>query len=527
MTSDNIFIQFCKYVDGTIFSEEKKGEVVAFIVDQTYINDFCKIYHAEEKELLIGARTYLHCVTTNSLYVRGMIAIQVYAATKRANRDGFTDRNYNDRLAQLLFYDDTGELQRWYSNYQDVMWRMFYAWCDSNNFQVSKKCYPYYDKGRYVQYPLQEARRVFTTEALLNFARAFADHKLTPEDDFSYKTFWELISWRELERYVVGKNAKRIYNDSEYRSDAKQQIYNFFLCWDGEYRISNYSEKLRRVVSDGNRLYLSQKFDCAEVRDVDYKLVASYPIVSLKYDMLTNDENHLAIRKQGVFLFKFDKDYQIWEETHFIEAGEEGIAMVFQNSTLLASEFRNCELLKQCPCVKLYKITENTAPDFCFTERRTCYLEGGLKVGRNMYLVDGAPFLVRENFEIVRVDTKPISSNEKKINLNYLKSGTHVVSIPGRKSIKFELVEPQMVNMEWSPKFTQWVIAKRDILWQSSREDGNVSGMDFRNICKTKDMDENEFSSSRQWAKCFIEESVSTSNAAIKTLKNIRDYEVL
>lgn len=525
MDNDNIFTLFCKYVDETIFSDEKKGEVVAFIVDQTYINDFRKIYQVEEKDLLNAARLFLNRVTTNSRYARGMIAIQVFAATKRANSGGFTERNYNDRLVDLLFYD-TGELQRWYSNYQDDMWRLFYAWCDSNNFQVSRKCYPFAGLGRYVQYPLQEARRVFTTEALLNFARAFVDNKLTPEDDFSYKTFWNLITWQELARYIDSENARRIFNDHEYRSDAKQQIYNFFLRWDGEYRIANNSERKKRVSSDGNVLYLSQEFDCVDIRDANNSLIASYPLASLKYGTLTNGNNHLAIRNKGVFLFKYDKDYQIWEETRFVESGEVGIAMVFPDSTPLAYGFRNCELLLQCPCVKLYRITEDSAPEFCFTERRTCYLEGGLKVGRNMYLVGGAPFLIRENMEPVRVDKEPIDNNDERTSLNYLKAGTHVVSIPGRKSIRFELVEPVVENVEWNSKFAQWSINKKNILWQSSSE-GTVSGMDLSNICMVKCTNESETSISRQWAECFLDESMTSDNAAIKTLKNIRDYEIL
>lgn len=525
MDNDNIFTHFCRYVDETIFSDEKRGEVVAFIVDQTYIDDFCKANHTTEPELLRNAREYLYQVIHSTLYARGIIALQVYAATKRANSDGITERNYNDRLVDLLFYD-TGDLQRWYADYQDEIWRRFYAWCDSNNFQVSRKCYPFAGLGRYVQYPLQEARRVFTTEALLNFARAFVDNNLTPEDDFSYKTFWELITWRELSGYVDSENARRIYIDREYRNDAKQQIYNFFLRWDGEYRIANYSEKKRKVVSDGNVLYLSQDLECVEIRNATGNLVATYPIMSLKYGMLTNGYNHLAIRNQGVFLFRFDKDYQIWEETRFVESGEVGVAMVFPDSTPLAYGFRNCELLLQCPRVKLYRITEDTAPEFCFTERRTCYLEGGLKVGRNMYLVGGAPFLIRENMEPVRVDKEPIDNSDARTCLNYLKAGTHVVSIPGRKSIRFELVEPGVENVEWNSKFAQWSINKKNILWQSSRE-GTVSGMNLSNICMVKCTNGSETSISRQWAECFLDESMTSDNAAIKTLKNIRDYEIL
>ena len=525
MVNDNIFTLFCKYVDETIFSDEKKGEVVAFIVDQTYINDFCKAYHTSESELLQNARRYIYQVTHSLLSARGIIALQVYAATKRANSDGITERNYNDRLVDLLFYD-TGDLQRWYADYQDEMWRKFYNWCDSNNFRISGKCVPSWGPGRYCQYPLHEARRVFTTEALLNFARAFVDNKLTPEDDFSYKTFWTLVTWNELARYLDGENARRIYYDHEYQSDAKQQIYNFFLRWDGEYRIANNSESKKRISLDGNILYLSQGLDCVDIRDTNNNLIATYSVASLKYGTLTNGNNHLAIRNKGIFLFKFDKDYQIWEETRCVEAGEAGIAMVFPDATPFSYGFWNCELLLQSPRVKLYRITEETAPDFCFTERRTCYLEGGLKVGRNKYLVGGAPFLVRENLEHVRVDKEPIDNSVESTNLNYLKAGTHVISIPSRKSIKFELVEPGVEIMEWNPKFAQWAINKKDVVWQSSRE-GSVSGMDFSSICKVNNANEHDSFPSRQWAKCFIDKSITSENAAIETLINILNYEIL
>lgn len=523
MDSDNIFTLFCKYVDETIFSDERKGEVVAFIVDQTYINDFCKLFHIKDDDLLRNARHYLYQVTHNSLLARGMIALQIFAATKRANSEGITERNYNNRLVDLLF-NDLGDLQRWYADYQDDMWQKFYAWCDSNNFQVSKKCSPGWGPGRYQQYPLLEARRVFTTEALLNFARAFVDNNLTPEDDFSYNTFWELISWRELRKYIDSTNASRVYEDFEFEDDAKQQIYNFFLRWDGEYRIANYSEKKRKVASYGNILYLSQDFECADVRGTNGNLIASYPIVSLKYSMLINGSNHLAIRNRGVFIFKFDKDYQVWEETRFVEAGEEGIAMVFPDSTQLAYRFRNCELLLQCPRVQLYKITEYTAPDFCFTERRTCYLEGGLRVGRNMYLVGGAPYLIREKLEQVRVDKEPVVTDKERTNLNYLKSGAHVVSIPGRKSIKFELVEPKVENLEWTSKFAQWMIDKRKVLWQSSSEDDGIIGLDFSAISQSKQLQKTELSSSRVWAESFLNKQTDSDNTVIQTLNNIRKY---
>ena len=84
-TTTDTFTQFCTYVDEIIFSEENKGEVVAFIVDQTFINDFCKEYHTKEGDLLISAMRKRYLVARDPLLAKGMIALQVFP---RRN-DGF------------------------------------------------------------------------------------------------------------------------------------------------------------------------------------------------------------------------------------------------------------------------------------------------------------------------------------------------------------------------------------------------------------------------------------------------------
>ena len=93
MATESIFFKFCTYVDENIFPFENKGEVIAFIVDQTFINDFCKEYHTSEKELLSDASLRRYSVSRNAFLTKGMIALQVFAATKRANSDGITERN--------------------------------------------------------------------------------------------------------------------------------------------------------------------------------------------------------------------------------------------------------------------------------------------------------------------------------------------------------------------------------------------------------------------------------------------------
>ena len=93
MANESVFNQFCRYVDETIFSDEKRGEVVAFVVDQTIIDDFCREYKTTEDKLMSSAMCSLHSVASNAFLAKGMIAIQVFAATKRSNSDGITERN--------------------------------------------------------------------------------------------------------------------------------------------------------------------------------------------------------------------------------------------------------------------------------------------------------------------------------------------------------------------------------------------------------------------------------------------------
>ena len=525
MANESIFYQFCKHVDENIFSDENKGEVVAFVVDQTFINDFCKEYHTTEDKLLYDARRHLLCVTLDPLCARGMIALQVFAATKRANSDGITERNYNERLVDLLFID-LGDLQRWYADYQDAMWSNFYDWCDAHGFLISRKCYPFFGPGRYVQYPIQEALRVFTTEALLNFARAFVDNGLTPNDDCSFKTFWEIVSWRSLSSYIDSSNAKRIYYDSKFYDDARQQIYNFFLRWNGEYREANNSNRKKTVSTQGNCLYLSNDYKTLEIRDNSQKLISSYSVSSTKYKLLTNSKNRLPIRRAGIFVFRKDTMYDVWEEVMCLEEGEDGVAVVFPNYSNFSFAFINCKVLIVTPYLKVYRLANKSGPAFCFTEKRKCYLDGGLKIGRNQYLVGAAPFLIREELGLVRIDKEEPYSNDNRISLNYLKAGSHVVSIQGRKPIRFELIDPFIYSPEWNSDFSQWDIQKKGSIWRTASVNNGVSGMNLSALCKDN-LQENEDSPLKAWAKINNGMNAHSSNIVIQTLTNIRDYEEL
>lgn len=102
----SLFTQFCEYVDETIFPKENGGETVAFIVDQAFIDDFCKKYETSEKLLLREVRLNLFRTQYPShLHIKEILAIQLYAATKREDSGGITEKNYRNHLSQVLDWD--------------------------------------------------------------------------------------------------------------------------------------------------------------------------------------------------------------------------------------------------------------------------------------------------------------------------------------------------------------------------------------------------------------------------------------
>lgn len=522
MAVTNYFFRFCQYVDETIFSDENRGSVVAFVVDQTFIDDFCKKFQTTEKMLLFDTRLYLGRINNDPFLIKGLIAIQVFAATKRANSDGITEANYRDRLSDLIF-EDTNELQSWMSNYQDTYWSIFYRWCDKNNFLISKKCKPFYGTGRYVQYPLQEALRVFTAEALLNFARAFVENKLTPEDDFSYKTFWEIVSWPSLASYLDTSNARRIYFDPTLKEDAKNQIYNYFLRWDGEYRLKNNSSRRDKVTSSGNHLYLSADMKVFDIRDSDDRLLSSYPVTTAQYRILTNPKNHIPTRRSGIFIFREDPYYGIWKEVRFLEEDEEGIAIIFPSDSTMSFAFKDRPVLFSTSKLRAYKISLKTGPSIYFTEKRTCYLEGGLKAGSDKFILGAAPYLVNEENITVRIDHKVLDDHSSRVSLNYLSEGSHIITIPGKKSIHFELVNPIIQPPEWNSKNKTWELGKNNNIWRTSKESDGISGMDFS--CSCRHINEDQTPPLQAWSLLYLGRRSDSNNITIKTLKHIVDHD--
>ena len=83
MTPIQLYSSFCDFIDTYIFSEEKVGMTVSFVVDKTLITEFCKKHNVTESILMEAVRGRLYSYHKDIKHIKGILAIQLYAASKR------------------------------------------------------------------------------------------------------------------------------------------------------------------------------------------------------------------------------------------------------------------------------------------------------------------------------------------------------------------------------------------------------------------------------------------------------------
>ena len=474
MATTLLFKQFCDYVDNTIFSEENMGAVVAFVIDKNYIERFCEVNGTTERELMLAVKDSLWSsyLSPSLQQIKGILAIQLYAASKRANSNGLTSVNYRDRLVQVLDWD-IELLQDWMVNNQDRYWKKLYDWCDEKGFIIAKS-YPKYGAGRYVQYPTQQAERVFTEEELLYIACYFYDSKLSPGEDISEKSFWKIIDKFRLCRYANSSHAKNILYSNEYCKDGYIQIYNYFLRWDGTYKsLSDY--KKRSISAQLDDLYIDEDFSNIEIRDEMFNITNRIGINELTINKI---KGLYKFKREGFILFKRNDIYDnYWEETRFLSGQEEGIAIRFvgsgRNYVSGIPFFRSSN-------IEIYKVNVDNAKPELYTEEKYYFLEGGLKIARMQYILGAAP-LLRVNkptkFWIDGVVNE--AKGDSTLFRLPLEVGHHYIKFPNQPKLEFTIVEPIVKEHIWSDKYNKWKINRKDGLWESIEIDEGIIGLDF------------------------------------------------
>ncbi len=515
---NNIFELFCEYVDHIIFPEEKIGSSVSFVIDQVFIDSFCKQYEFEPQNLIEAVGNHIFEANPSILHIKGLLAMQLLAASQRENSDGITEANYRDRLSKLLNWDING-LQRWMESHQDEYWHTLYKWCDDNYFEITK-CYPKSGAGRYVQYPIQQATRVFTIEDLKYIAAAFVEDNLHPFEHISEKDFWHTLHWSTLRKKAHTKHSQDILTNDEFRKDAKRQIYNFFNYWQGEYKIR---EKVNTLKAEEERvILLNKKLVSLEIRDNHLNLKQRIDLENLSYETY---KKYCPIRRAGLVIMKpFDiyDDYYI--ETRYLEQGEDGLAIFFKEHCTHPIKDHIWDQIKDFKFLKLFNVKyENDITDL-FLHNESFKLIGGLKIGRLQYLEGGGPLLQLDKPKTLWINGEKITNENPVLNLKNLPLGSNTIKILGERKIELEICSDSAKETIWSDNHNKWVLDKYGPDWCNFLSDKGAVGLDFSDYASTNKDDSNT-PILETWAKAMHEIDASSKNYIIRNLKNIISHE--
>lgn len=522
MTSIEIFSSFCSFIDAQIFSEDNAGMSVSFVVDKALIMEFCKKNNITENTLMDAVRVNLYSYSKDIKHIKGILAIQLYAASKRANSGSITVKNYRDRLSQVLNWD-INDLQRWMEEHQENYWESFYTWCDKHFFFVAK-CKRKTGTGRYVQYPLMQSLCVFTEEDLKYIASAFVDSHLQPDEDISENDFWRIIGRNVITLYFRTNHSQVVQENSRTEDDYLRQIFNYYLRWDGEYKKSeNFQATKKTNTIKDEFLYLNPNLSELQVRNSKLSLLKRFDVSKLRHHDISNVLN---FKHKGLILFKKDDVYDgYWQETRYIETGEEGLAIVFNKHCNHIIKGRTELLIKTYANVSIYSITESyTTRDF-YTQKRFYSLQGGLKIGRFTYLYEAGPKLILTQRSRFWIDGKPMENAipNKEIPLDYLSIGSHTIRFPNFKKMEFDVVMPKVDAPKWMDGYNKWTINNESNLWNSGKQPRGIVGLDFT-VIPQLDEETTNGSVLERWGKMHLLGSKQSqeNNIAIKVLSNIR-----
>ena len=516
--SESPFLIFCRYIDKEIFSEDNRGDVVRFVVDKVFMENFCKETGVSEDNVMSAASRRLYYYTEDILEIKGLLAIQTYAACRRASGAGYSSRNFRIQLSLLLGWE-MKELQKWMVDHQEDYWDRLFQWCEENDY-IIPTCRRTWGNGRYTQYPLGQTRGVFTTEELKYIARAFYDKGLHPDEDLTLDEFWEVVCWEELGTYLYTPHAKSLYSSANYKADAQQQIYGFFNRWDGEYlERTRYGKVGRGTETTGKLLYMDKALEHLIVADRNRNDPVPYALAELSYQSY---QSEMYGRKQSI-VFREDDDYGEWQEVTKLGPDEEGRILVWTGYGSLPPE-EETPLASHAYC-KIYQVIPGSAHwQYLYANPRPYRLEGGLKIDRDSYLLGGAPLLKIEGKQSFWVDNEHVEA-EGEYELLHLREGKHIIRIRGFRPIIIELTTgPTPDTKELSSG--GWHVSRHEGAWAYRAEGSGVRGMDFARAGIKQGWAGAEMPILEAWAKLHLHvPTAGVNNIAINTLKNILEHD--
>ena len=433
---------------GEHFEDSITGSTSWPVIDQSFIDDYCKSQAITESQLKNAIRQY--CIYGNYSsgsyeqvleqqghsivsFEMAVVAIQIYAATKRERDEEITEKNYRDRLAQVLNCE-IQDIERWFIRYQDYVWKTFYDYCnayeeDINYDYRSVQCVQKSGYGRYVQYPLKYAERIFTTEDLKYIAGFFAHKHIYPEEVISLLDFRRIIKESDINRWCNTSHGQTVLSNCD-TANIFQQVFSFYLRWNGEYKST--SGKDSKLPQGQFSLFLMEDRGnyCLEIRYTNnLTLKERISIQSLTLKKLKSESYHA--KRPNILVFQQSPE-GYWQEVRYIDDKEQpGLLILFVGQLPSYQIPTICgDLILSTSELRLYKIQyEEHTQEFYSVQDKLFQLVGGLRVGYMTYLqgVGGAPILQLKSPVHVIIDGKifKYASNVIKTNsqTNYKDEG--------------------------------------------------------------------------------------------------------
>lgn len=197
-----------------------------------------------------------------------------------------------------------------------------------------------------------------------------------------------------------------------------------------------------------------------------------------------------SFKHKGLILFKKDDIYDnYWQECRYLDQNddedikEEGIALVFTNQCNHRIIYKSELLIKRYANISIYRVKYSYTTSDLYAEKRFYSLEGGLKIGRNSYLLGAGPSLVVTRKSRFWIDGKlNDASKDETFDLSCLDTGTHSIRFPNYKRIEFEIVRHDALHPQWLDSYNKWNIDLEGSLWESVNIDNGIVGLDYTSI---------------------------------------------
>lgn len=513
----DIFRSFCSFIKQEFFSTDAVGEEVSFAVDKYTIQKFCIGNNSSEVELINSARKDFWKYSHTQEQILGILAIQLYAASLRKEEYLYSSRNYTIRLRELLNWDDN-DWKKWMYARQDEYWETFYNWCTEQGFYI-QRCKPFDGPGRFVQYPIEHSKTVFTEEDLLYISNCFVENHLFPGEDISYCEFNRIIGHYDIERTIKNpevKHALRVLDYSLCKDDYLRQVYNFYLRWDGKSK-----ERLtQKTISAPNESVASQLYMTEDLKTLEFRtkdMVLQEPklcIDNLSYNTIKSRYSFRR-KNKSVIIFKRDDIYDnYWQETRFLEPGSVGRAIVFRQQS--SRYFPQKTILKSTNSITIIEISKENDPFDCYSEEKPFSIIGGLKIGRDKYLLGAGPTIrVSKNIPFWINGERHEGIGDYQI----IQHGRNIVKFRDYKSIEINIVAHTDQRHIWRDNYTKWILNRGKALWEPSKKEGKVVGLDFSDLIPAEDTNKGVLT---RWARYHLlrERKSKEHNIAIKQLIN-------